>query len=184
MLSGALSLQNGGYPMPAWYDITTLGKDRIHEKSAGLEESQTRVAGIIDSEISNGIPAHRIVLAGFSQGGAMSLYTGLNLDKTLGGVLCLSGYLVYPAGCRPTAASKQTPVLMLHGEDDGVVLPAYGKESAAKLKELGCPTCGLRCTLTCRTVHLLRSWRRLWASLKQSWRRSEGPGCRCSEKDE
>lgn len=129
---------NGGMPMPRWYDITSLGKDRIHDKSAGLEESAARVAGTIDAEVARGIPPTRVVLAGFSQGGAMALYTGLNYARPLGGVLCLSGYLVHPAGVAPSAEVKAgTPILMLHGEDDGVVLPAYGRESAAALRALG-----------------------------------------------
>ena len=128
---------NMGMPMPAWYDIASLGKDRIDDAAEGLEESRARVAGLVEKEGRRGVPPSRVVLAGFSQGGALSLYTGANLDATLAGVLCMSGYLVSPATVAPTAASRATPVLMLHGEDDPLVLLSYGRESAAMLRELG-----------------------------------------------
>jgi len=128
---------NGGMPMPAWYDISSLGKDRIHDAADGLSESVARVEALIEKEGRRGIPASRVVLAGFSQGGAMSLYTGANHGATLAGVLAMSGYLVSPATVAPTEAARATPVLLLHGEDDPLVLLSYGRESAAKLRELG-----------------------------------------------
>jgi predicted esterase len=130
--------------MPAWYDITSLGKDRLAQQAEGLEASRARVAGVIAAEVARGVPASKVVLAGFSQGGAMSLYTGLNLGHALGGILCMSGYLVYPPGVQPGPAAKATPVLMLHGEDDPLVLPSYGRDSAAKLRELGVADVSLR----------------------------------------
>lgn len=128
---------NGGAPMPAWYDIVSLGKERIHDAAEGLEESRGRVAAAIEKEGRRGVPANRVVLAGFSQGGATSLYTGASYPETLAGILCMSGYLVSPSTVAPTPASAATPVLLLHGEADPLVLLSYGRESAAKLRELG-----------------------------------------------
>lgn len=123
--------------MPAWYDIKSLGKDRIHDPAEGIDASVARIRKLIDDEGAKGIPPSKIVLAGFSQGGAMALFTGLNLDERVAGILCMSGYLVNPARVAPTASSRGTPVYMLHGEDDPLVLPEYARESAAKLRELG-----------------------------------------------
>jgi phospholipase/carboxylesterase len=83
---------NGGYVMPAWYDI--LGADLVRrEDEAGLRHSQASIEALIDREVSRGIPAHRIVVAGFSQGGAMALMTGLRHTERLAGIAVLSGYL-------------------------------------------------------------------------------------------
>ena len=83
---------NGGYVMRAWYDI--LGMDLVRlEDEAGLRKSEARIAQLIAREIARGISASRIVLAGFSQGCAMTLQTGLRYPQSLAGMLCLSGYL-------------------------------------------------------------------------------------------
>lgn len=131
---------NGGMPMPGWYDILSFSKSRMTgnaEAAEGLAGSTATVAAAIAAEVAKGIPHARIMLGGFSQGGAMSLHAGLNTEATLGGILSMSGYLCHPSGLKPTAASRATPVLLLHGEEDPLVLLAYGKESAEKIRAAG-----------------------------------------------
>jgi len=91
---------NGGYVMRSWYDIvhTDLGRQ---EDEKGLRESQILVDALIEREIARGVPAHRIVLGGFSQGCAMTLQAGLRFPKKLAGLMCLSGYVpLAEGGCR------------------------------------------------------------------------------------
>ena len=111
---------NGGYVMPAWYDILGPGRP---EDATGLRASQKLVDALIGAEIARGIPAARIVLAGFSQGCAMAIQTGLRHPETLAGLLCLSGYVPLSAkiGTERTEASKSTPIFMAHGRYDNVV---------------------------------------------------------------
>eukprot|EP00750_Incisomonas_marina_P015656 INCI18420.2.p1 GENE.INCI18420.2~~INCI18420.2.p1 ORF type:complete len:232 (+),score=19.23 INCI18420.2:116-811(+) len=82
---------NGGMRMPSWYDIVGGGGDRFSEPCAGLDESRARINALIDAEVASGIPASRIALAGFSQGGAMTLVCGLQYPATLAGCLVMSG---------------------------------------------------------------------------------------------
>lgn len=129
---------NGGYVMPAWYDI--LGTDLVRrEDEAGLRESQTAINALIDHEITRGIAAKRIVVAGFSQGCAMALMTGLRFDQRLAGIAALSGYLPLAAS---TAAERSTanadvPIFMAHGSRDGVVPMARAEASRDALQALG-----------------------------------------------
>lgn len=131
---------NGGMPMPGWYDIEALGAGRSMEKAEGIIASRKRVLGLIRSERDDGIPAERIVLAGFSQGGAMSLFSGLNYPgkpdgvviveraamqtcpraETLGGILVMSGYLPAPGDLAPTPQGLRTPIFFIHGSGDEV----------------------------------------------------------------
>lgn len=113
---------NYGYVMRAWYDI--LGTDLTHrEDEAGLRKSQALVEAMIAREKSRGIPAGRIVLAGFSQGCAMTLQTGLRHPEKLAGLLGLSGYL--PIHTKLTAerhsANHDTPIFLAHGQSDPIV---------------------------------------------------------------
>jgi len=113
---------NGGYVMRAWYDI--LGTDIVQRQDeAGLRRSQAMVEQLIAQETSRGISAEKLVLAGFSQGCAMTLQTGLRHPEKLAGLLCLSGYLpIYeklPA--ERHAANKDTPIFMAHGQQDPIV---------------------------------------------------------------
>ena len=129
---------NGGYVMPAWYDI--LGTDLVRrEDEAGLRLSQTAINALIDHEITRGIAAKRIVVAGFSQGCAMALMTGLRFDQRLAGIAALSGYLPLAAS---TAAERSTanadvPIFMAHGSRDGVVPMARAEASRDALQALG-----------------------------------------------
>jgi len=129
---------NNGYVMRAWYDI--LGMDLVRrEDEVGLRKSQQQIEQLIAREIERGIPAERIILAGFSQGCAMTLQTGLRYSKKLAGMLCLSGYLPLadklPAEC--SAANRSTPIFMAHGRVDPVVQIARAETSRDFLTSLG-----------------------------------------------
>ena len=131
---------NGGYVMPAWYDI--LGPNLISQQdAAGIQSSERAIVALIAHEVARGIPADRIVLAGFSQGCAMALHTGLRLPQHLAGIMALSGYL--PLADRLAAerhpANAQTPVFMAHGTQDPVVVIARGEASRDTLAALGQP---------------------------------------------
>lgn len=129
---------NNGYMMRAWYDI--LGMDIVQrEDEAGLRKSQTMVEHLIAQEKSRGIPASRIILAGFSQGSAMTLQTGLRHPEKLAGLLCLSGYLPLHATL-PTerhGANHDTPIFMAHGRRDPIVPIDRAEKSRDMLLALG-----------------------------------------------
>jgi phospholipase/carboxylesterase len=129
---------NGGYVMPAWYDI--LGSDLTRrEDESGLRKSQSAIEQLIAQEKARGIPTNRIVLAGFSQGCAMTLQTGLRHSEKLAGLLCLSGYLplsaVFAAERHP--ANHGTPILMAHGLGDPVIPIQRAESSRDQLQSLG-----------------------------------------------
>jgi phospholipase/carboxylesterase len=129
---------NGGYVMPAWYDI--LGADLIRRQDAtGIRISEKAIAALIEREIARGIPAKRIVLAGFSQGCAMALHTGLRFPRSLAGIMALSGYLPLAENfaAERSAANAHTPIFMAHGNQDPVVVPARGEASRDLLASLG-----------------------------------------------
>jgi phospholipase/carboxylesterase len=131
---------NGGYVMPAWYDI--FGTDLIGRQDAvGIRASAQAVAALIEREMARGIPAHRMVLAGFSQGCAMALHTGLRFPHTLAGIMALSGYLPLADqfSAERTAANAHTPIFMAHGSQDPVVVPARGEASRDLLVKMGYP---------------------------------------------
>ncbi len=127
---------NGGYVMPAWYDI--LGPAAPEDES-GLRASQALVQALIAKEVARGVPTSRIVLAGFSQGCAMTLMTGLRQTERLAGLACLSGYLPLAA---KTAAERHPdhhdlPIFMAHGRSDGVIPIARAVASRDALAALG-----------------------------------------------
>jgi phospholipase/carboxylesterase len=129
---------NNGYVMPAWYDI--MGADLIkREDEGGLRKSQAAIEQLIAREKSRGIPAERIMLAGFSQGCAMTLQTGLRHPEKLAGLMCLSGYL--PLADKIAAerhpANQDTPIFMGHGIGDNVVPMQRGENSRELLQSLG-----------------------------------------------
>ncbi len=133
---------NGGYVMPAWYDIlgTELGSGAVRtEDAAGIRKSQADIEALIAREVTRGIKPEHIVLAGFSQGCAMALHTGLRHTAKLAGILALSGYLPL-AGTLEAEASQSntgTPIFMAHGLSDPVVVLDRAEASHAKLKALG-----------------------------------------------
>ncbi|RJG05637.1 carboxylesterase [Noviherbaspirillum cavernae] len=129
---------NNGYVMRAWYDI--LGTDLVkREDEAGLRKSQEMVEQLIAQEKSRGIPAERIILAGFSQGCAMTLQTGLRHPERLAGLLCLSGYVpihtTIPA--ERHSANHDTPIFMAHGRGDPVIPIDRAEKSRDLLQSLG-----------------------------------------------
>lgn len=125
---------NNGYAMPAWYDI--FGFDvGSREDEAGIHASQAYIESLIANELNRGIAANRIVLAGFSQGGAIALQTALRCKQALAGVLALSTYLPLKTSLaqEKTAANQQTPIFMAHGSFDDVVSLATCQVSVAAL---------------------------------------------------
>jgi phospholipase/carboxylesterase len=129
---------NGGYRMRAWYDI--LGTDlQRREDEAGLRESQRAIAALIDRERERGIAARRIVLAGFSQGCAMTLMTGLRYPERLAGLAGMSGYLPLAAStaAERSQANRDVPVFLAHGTADPVVALERGSASRDALVALG-----------------------------------------------
>ena len=131
---------NGGQPMRAWYDI--LSADLVRrEDVAGLRESMAAVSRLIDREVARGVPAHRIVLAGFSQGCAITLGAGLRHAHRLAGLAGLSGYLPLSdtTAAERHSANAQTPLFLAHGRNDGVVSMARGAAGRDLLQGLGQP---------------------------------------------
>ncbi|HSI55121.1 MAG: alpha/beta hydrolase [Ramlibacter sp.] len=129
---------NNGYRMRAWYDI--LGMELVRrEDEAGLRRSLGQVEELIANEVARGTPSNRIVLAGFSQGCAMSLLTGLRHKERLGGILGMSGYLPLAAttAAERSDANALTPVFMAHGLQDGVIDIQRARESRDALQALG-----------------------------------------------
>jgi phospholipase/carboxylesterase len=129
---------NGGYQMPAWYDI--LGPDLAkREDEAGLRASLAAIEALLAREKARGIPAERIVIAGFSQGCAMALLTGLRHAERLAGIVALSGYLPLAAttAAERSAANAHTPIFMAHGQQDNVVVPQRAAASHDALRALG-----------------------------------------------
>jgi phospholipase/carboxylesterase len=131
---------NGGMPMRAWYDISMSGSGFVEDK-AGIRDSQQHLERLIAAEIGLGVPPERIVLAGFSQGGAIVLHTGLRYRARLAGIMALSTYL--PMGEKladeRSAAGKETPVFMAHGRFDQMVPMEIGVRSRDHLRKLGQP---------------------------------------------
>jgi phospholipase/carboxylesterase len=129
---------NGGYRMPAWYDIvaTDLGRQ---EDEAGLRASQLQLEALLAIEKARGIASSKIVLAGFSQGCAMALMTGLRHAEPLAGIVAMSGYLPIASKTQAElhAANAKTPIFMAHGTHDAVVPMARAKESMSMLQTLG-----------------------------------------------
>jgi phospholipase/carboxylesterase len=129
---------NNGHRMRAWYDI--LGTDLVRrEDEAGLRSSLVLVEAVIAREKSRGIPASRIVLAGFSQGCAMALLAGIRHAERLAGIVGMSGYLPLAAttAAERSHANALTPIFLAHGEYDNVVVPARGRDSRDALQALG-----------------------------------------------
>ena len=131
---------NGGMRMPAWYDI--LGLDLVRrEDEKSLRASAVALQALIEREIAGGIPASRIVLAGFSQGCAMTLLTGLRAPQRLAGLLGMSGYLPLAAttAAERSAANRDTPIFLAHGRMDPVVPFERGTATRDALVALGHP---------------------------------------------
>lgn len=130
---------NQGYVMPAWYDV--VGMDlTVRQDAAGIQSSAGRVADLVVREIERGVPARRIVLAGFSQGGAVALHTALRYPQRLAGVLALSTYLPLAdtVAKEMDAVQQGLPVFFGHGDRDEVIPLPVGAHSRDRLEDLGC----------------------------------------------
>lgn len=129
---------NNGMSMRSWYDIYVADLVR-HEDEAGLRASQRSVEALIARENSRGIPTERIVLAGFSQGCAMALQTGLRYPEKLAGIIGLSGYLPLAATAENErhTANQSTPIFLAHGTMDPVVQFERAQASLELLQKLG-----------------------------------------------
>lgn len=131
---------NGGYAMPSWYDILAMSPARAIDR-AQLEASAQQVIELIETQRDSGIDPARIILAGFSQGGAVVLHTAfLRWHGPLGGVLALSTYApTFSDEVQLSASQRAIPVLCLHGRNDDVVLPAMGRAAHDYLQAQGVP---------------------------------------------
>ena len=129
---------NNGQVMPGWYDISMA---ELHRKpdEAGVRASQAAINQLIEREIVRGIAAEKIVLAGFSQGGAIALQTGLCYREALGGIMALSTYLTLEdsLAAEATIANANIPILMAHGTQDPLIPLALAQSSRAKMQARG-----------------------------------------------
>jgi phospholipase/carboxylesterase len=129
---------NGGYVMRAWYDIKTLDLER-HVAEEDLEDSRRKLEAWIRHERASGVPYERIVVAGFSQGGAIALYTGLPFEQRLGGIVALSCYHPLPDRIQEASgkANARVPIFMAHGTHDPIVPLALAETTVSALREAG-----------------------------------------------
>jgi phospholipase/carboxylesterase len=129
---------NNGFVMPAWYDIGDIDLEKRHDQ-VGVRRSAASVKQLIERENARGIPTERIALAGFSQGGAIALFTGVRYPEKLAGIIGLSTYMVLAdsLAAEATDANRQTPILMCHGTRDPMVAHGRGKKSAEQLRAAG-----------------------------------------------
>lgn len=131
---------NGGMPMRAWYDILSMDSERGHDRT-GIENSVSQVQALLDREHKRGIPAGKIILAGFSQGGAIALRLGLNYSQKLAGLIVLSSYLLFESELesRLHEANRHTAVFVGHGTQDPMVPLSMGQAVSSRLQSLGYP---------------------------------------------
>jgi phospholipase/carboxylesterase len=129
---------NGGMMMPGWYDVKAMDLT-AEEDAQGIQESEKILKDYIAQEIERGISAQHIILAGFSQGGAIALYTGLRYPETLAGVMALSSYLPLAETLEKQRheANDLVPIFMAHGQHDPVILFAQAEQSYVLLEQLG-----------------------------------------------
>ena len=128
---------NGGVVMRAWYDVS--GFDPRDQDEPRIRQSAGRIGDLVAREVERGVPARRVVVAGFSQGGAMALFGGLRHPETLGGVMCLSAYLPLPdrLDAEASAANRSVPIFQAHGTADPMVPAALGRGTRDRLVEAG-----------------------------------------------
>ena len=129
---------NGGMLMPAWYDIAAANFSRGQD-SEGIRASEQQLRALIAREVELGIPAAQVLLAGFSQGGAIALHTGLRYPEPLAGILALSTYLPLAARLEAemSTANRTIPIMMAHGTQDPVVPLLLAEESRERLQQAG-----------------------------------------------
>jgi len=131
---------NGGYVMPAWYDIASLDIAGVQDEK-GIRASQALVEELISQERGRGVKPERIVLAGFSQGGAIALQTALRYGERLGGVMALSTYLPLHGSLdtERATANANLPIFMAHGRFDNVIPIEAAQASHSELEKRGYP---------------------------------------------
>ncbi len=131
---------NNGFPMRAWYDIYAAELAKRADV-AGVLASQAQIEALIAREKARGIAARRIVVAGFSQGGAIALQTGLRHPDRLAGIVALSTYLLLPERLAVEAsdANRDVPIFMAHGAMDPMIRPEWGEASCHALETAGYP---------------------------------------------
>ena len=131
---------NGGFAMRAWYDIVSLERQGPEDET-GIRASQAQVGALIRRENERGIPSERIVLAGFSQGGALALVAGTRYPEKLAGIMGLSCYMLLAErfATERTVVNQATPVFLAHGLGDPIVAPLLGEHARAWLEAAGYP---------------------------------------------
>jgi len=129
---------NGGMPMRAWFDLVAATRD-APEDEAGIRASATAIEALMRREQERGVAAHRMVLAGFSMGGAMALFTALRYPEKLAGVVALSTYLPIASvvAAEVSAANASLPIFMGHGQSDDVVSFHFARKSRQRLHGMG-----------------------------------------------
>jgi phospholipase/carboxylesterase len=127
---------NNGYVMPAWYDIFELTLDRKVDVKQ-LRASAEQVHALIEREIARGVPSEKIVIAGFSQGGAVAYEAALSFAKPLGGLLTLSTYFATHDSIEENNVNKNIPILIQHGTEDSVVDEVLGQRAYRQLSDRG-----------------------------------------------
>lgn len=154
---------NGGMVMRAWYDITDADLARRADEE-GVRESGELLRALVDAEVENGLSPSRIVLAGFSQGGAIALHTGLRYPQPLAGILALSTYLPLHEAAREEAsdANRGVPIFMAHGSQDPVIPLSTSEASRDFLTRLGyvveCHTYPMPHSVCAEEVRDIRDW--------------------------
>lgn len=127
---------NNGYVMPAWYDIFELTLDRKID-TPQLRANAEKIHQLIEREIERGVPSNKIVLAGFSQGGAVAYEAALSYSKPLSGLLALSTYFATSASVQESDANKNIPIFIQHGSSDFVVNEILGQRAYRDLSDRG-----------------------------------------------
>lgn len=127
---------NGGMPCRSWFDIRSLSRFE-DEDIAGMNQTESYIRSLIQAQLDQGIPSNRIILIGFSQGGAMALYTGLRYDQPLGGIVGLSTLLAGSVALETSqsSANQSTPIFLAHGTYDDVLPLTFALHSRQWLQE-------------------------------------------------
>ena len=127
---------NGGMKMRSWYDIRSFDAEGRADR-AGVLASSLALENLLVREIERGVPANKIVLAGFSQGGAVAMHTALQTSHPIAGLMALSTYMALPEDAETAVSRKDLPIFMAHGSFDPVLQMAWGRASADRLIEVG-----------------------------------------------
>ena len=132
---------NNGMTMPAWYDIAAAQLDQQQDET-GTRKSQALIVALIEREIDRGIKSENIILAGFSQGGAIALHTALRFDKPLAGIMGLSTYLPLAETVENeiSEANKKTPIMLAHGKHDPIIPFSLAEKTKSHLEKLNYST--------------------------------------------